>query len=246
MAKVRLVFFSVLALLYRDKRWLIHPICVSFARRRDALTIHSAPLRRDEEPMPAALPDDLSEASDADLLALVARRDRDAFVALFDRFAARVKAFMMRRGASEPDADEIAQDVMVQVWRRADTFDPSRAAASTWIFTIARNRRVDLLRRTRRPAPDPEDPLFQPEPEPDGFLRMDAAEREAHIRAGLAELSADQRAVLVAAFYDGLSHAEIAAKLGLPLGTVKSRIRLAFRHLRGALGEGFTEEASDG
>ena len=196
--------------------------------------------------MPAALPDGLPEASDAELLARVAGRDRDAFVALFDRFAARVKAFMMRRGASEADADEIAQEVMVQVWRRAETFDPARAAASTWIFTIARNRRVDLLRRTRRPAPDPEDPLFQPEPEPDGFLRMDAAEREAHIRAGLAELPADQRAVLVAAFYDGLSHAEIAAKLHLPLGTVKSRIRLAFRHLRGVLGEGLAEELSDG
>ena len=196
--------------------------------------------------MPAALPDGLPEASDAELLARVAGRDRDAFVALFDRFAARVKAFMMRRGASEADADEIAQEVMVQVWRRAETFDPARAAASTWIFTIARNRRVDLLRRTRRPAPDPEDPLFQPEPEPDGFLRMDAAEREAHIRAGLSELPADQRAVLVAAFYDGLSHAEIAAKLHLPLGTVKSRIRLAFRHLRGVLGEGLAEELSDG
>ena len=196
--------------------------------------------------MPAALPDGLPEASDAELLARVAGRDRDAFVALFDRFAARVKAFMMRRGASEADADEIAQEVMVQVWRRAETFDPARAAASTWIFNIARNRRVDLLRRTRRPAPDPEDPLFQPEPEPDGFLRMDAAEREAHIRAGLAELPADQRAVLVAAFYDGLSHAEIAAKLHLPLGTVKSRIRLAFRHLRGVLGEGLAEELSDG
>lgn len=196
--------------------------------------------------MPAAEPDPLSEASDAELLVRVARRDRDAFVALFDRFAARVKAFMMRGGASEADADEIAQDVMVLVWRRAETFDPSRAAASTWIFTIARNRRIDVLRRTLRPAPDPADPLFKPEPEPDGFSRMDATEREARIRAGLSELSEDPRAVLVAAFYDGLSHAEIAARLGLPLGTVKSRIRLAFRHLRGALGDTLAEELSDG
>lgn len=196
--------------------------------------------------MPAAEPDPLSESSDAELVLRIARRDRDAFVALFDRFAARVKAFMMRGGASEADADEIAQDVMVLVWRRAETFDPSRAAASTWIFTIARNRRIDVLRRTLRPAPDPADPLFQPEPEPDGFSRMDATEREARIRAGLAELSEEQRAVLVAAFYDGLSHAEIAARLDLPLGTVKSRIRLAFRHLRGALGDTLAEELSDG
>lgn len=196
--------------------------------------------------MPAAEPDPLSESSDAELVLRIARRDRDAFVALFDRFAARVKAFMMRGGASEADADEIAQDVMVLVWRRAETFDPSRAAASTWIFTIARNRRIDVLRRTLRPAPDPADPLFQPEPEPDGFSRMDATEREARIRAGLAELTEEQRAVLVAAFYDGLSHAEIAARLDLPLGTVKSRIRLAFRHLRGALGDTLAEELSDG
>jgi RNA polymerase sigma-70 factor, ECF subfamily len=194
----------------------------------------------------SAEPDGPREASDAELIARVVRRDRSAFVALFDRFAARVKAFIMRGGASEADADEIAQDVMVLVWRRAETFDPTRAAASTWIFTIARNRRVDMLRRTRRPAPDPEDPLFQPEPEPDGFTRADAAESGARIRAGLAELPEEQRAVLVSAFYDGLSHAEIADKLGLPLGTVKSRIRLAFRHLRGALGEGLAEELSDG
>lgn len=197
--------------------------------------------------MPFAPPEGLSEASDADLLRRVAvARDRAAFVALFDRFAARVKAFMMRGGASEADADEIAQDVMVLVWRRAETFDPSRAAASTWIFTIARNRRIDILRRTRRPAPDPEDPLFQPEPEPDGFGRIDAQEREVRIRAGLDELPAEQREVLVAAFYDGLSHTAIAAKLGLPLGTVKSRVRLAFRHLRGALGDGLAEELGDG
>ncbi|PZQ52560.1 MAG: RNA polymerase subunit sigma [Rhodovulum sulfidophilum] len=196
--------------------------------------------------MPFAPPEGLTEASDAELLARVAARDRTAFVALFDRFAARVKAFMMRGGASEADADEIAQDVMVLVWRRAETFDPGRAAASTWIFTIARNRRIDILRRTSRPAPDPEDPLFQPEPEPDGFQRIDAQAREARIRAELEELPAEQRAVLVAAFYDGLSHAEIADRLGLPLGTVKSRIRLAFRHLRGALGEGLAEELSDG
>lgn len=197
--------------------------------------------------MPFAPPEGLSDVSDADLLRRVAvGRDRAAFVVLFDRFAARVKAFMMRGGASEADADEIAQDVMVLVWRRAETFDPARAAASTWIFTIARNRRIDILRRTRRPAPDPEDPLFQPEPELDGFGRIDAQEREVRIRAGLDELPPEQREVLVAAFYDGLSHAEIAAKLALPLGTVKSRVRLAFRHLRGALGDGLAEELSDG
>lgn len=195
--------------------------------------------------MPSAPPNGLSLVSDAELMVRIATRDREAFVQLFERYAARVKAFMLRAGATPSDADEIAQDVMVLVWRRAETFDPARAAASTWIFTIARNRRIDLLRRTRRPAPDPNDPLFQPEPEPDGLDRVTAAEREERMRAALAGLAPEQREVLVAAFYEGLSHGEIATRLGLPLGTVKSRIRLAFRHLRGVLGDSLAKELGD-
>jgi RNA polymerase sigma-70 factor (ECF subfamily) len=185
-------------------------------------------------------------SEDADLILAVARGDRAAFVRLFERYAVRIKAFLMRAGASEPDADEIAQDVMVSVWRRAASFDPSRAAAATWIFAIARNRRIDLIRRMRRPAPDPEDPLFQPDPEPDGMASLSLAERESRLRAVLADLNPDQREILRLAFFDGLSHAAIAERCNLPLGTVKSRIRLAFGHLRAALGEDFAEETLDG
>jgi RNA polymerase sigma-70 factor, ECF subfamily len=183
--------------------------------------------------------------SDADLISAVAGRDLDAFNLLFDRYAVRIKAFMLRGGAGEADADEIAQDVMVSIWRRAASFDPGRAAASTWIFAIARNRRIDMLRRMRRPAPDPDDPLFQPDPEPDGMTSLSLAEREARVRASLETLAPEQREVLRLAFYDGLSHGEIAERSGLPLGTVKSRIRLAFRHLRGALGEDIAGEMVD-
>lgn len=195
--------------------------------------------------MPAARPPEAAVPSDAELLAGVAARDRAAFVALFGRYGGRIKAFTMRSGASPEDADEIVQDVMVSVWRRATSFDPERAAVSTWIYAIARNRRIDGLRRARRPRPDPFDPALQPEPAPDGLDRVARAEREAALRAGLAGLAPEQRAVLVAAFYDGRSHGEIAAALGLPLGTVKSRIRLAFQHLRFALGEGFIEELTN-
>jgi RNA polymerase sigma-70 factor, ECF subfamily len=180
--------------------------------------------------------------SDADLIRAIAADDRGAFAVLFDRYAVRIKAFMLRAGASEQDADEIAQDVMVSVWRRAASFDPARAAASTWIFAIARNRRIDMIRQARRPAPDPEDPLFQPDPEPDGLVTVSLAEREALVREGLATLPAEQREALRLAFYDGMSHGEIAERTGLPLGTVKSRIRLAFRHLRGALGDDIAGE----
>ncbi len=180
---------------------------------------------------------DYTNASDAEVLRAIAAEDRQAFVELFGRFAGRIKGFLMRSGATEADAEEVVQDVMVSIWRRASTFDPERAGAATWIFTIARNRRIDLVRKSRRPEPDPRDPLFQPEPEPQGVERISAAERELRVREGLATLAPEQRRVLVAAFYEGLSHGEIAARLDLPLGTVKSRIRLAFGHLRTAIGE---------
>lgn len=196
--------------------------------------------------MPAQLPPALDSASDAELLAAIATQDKAAFALLFDRYAGRIKGFMMRSGASAQDADEIVQDVMVSIWRRASSFDPAKAGAATWIFAIARNRRIDLIRRASRPAPDPEDPLFQPDPEPDGLDVVSQAEQEERVRAGLATLAPEQRAVLVAAFYDGLSQSEIAVAQNLPLGTVKSRFRLAFRHLRGVLGEDLAPDAGDG
>ena len=196
-------------------------------------------------PPPGPAPDSAA-ASDADLVAAVAARDREAFVALFDRYAGRIKAFALRRGANVADADEIAQDVMVAIWRRAGTFDPARASANAWIYAIARNRRIDFARRAARPGPDPLDPLFRPEPAPDGFAALDAAERDARLHDAVAGLAAEQRRVLVASFFDGLSHSEIALREGVPLGTVKSRIRLAFRHLHAILGvdlaEGFTDD----
>lgn len=180
---------------------------------------------------------DLSNQTDVDLLVRVANQDKSAFAELFGRYAVRIKAFIMRAGTAETDADEISQEVLVTVWRKAHLFDPSKAAASTWIFAIARNRRIDMIRRRTRPEPDPNDPLFQPDPEPTGHQVLSAQELAGHMRSALRGLPEDQRVVLTAAFYDGLSHAEVAAHLGLPLGTVKSRIRLAFKALRAELGE---------
>lgn len=185
-------------------------------------------------------------ASDAELLAAIADGDKAAFAVLFSRYAGKIKGFMMRSRADAADADEIVQDVMVAIWRRASSFDPARAGAATWIFAIARNRRIDLIRRASRPAPDPEDPLYQPDPEPDGLASLSRAEDEERVRTALATLAPEQRAVLVAAFYDGLSQSEIALAQNLPLGTVKSRFRLAFRHLRGVLGEELAPEEDDG
>ena len=188
----------------------------------------------------------LAAPSDVELLLAVAGRDRAAFVALFERYAGRIKAYAMRAGATASDADEIAQDVMVAVWRHAARFDPARASPSTWIYAIARNRRNDAFRRAGGAAPDADDPLLHPDPAPDGFRLLDVAEREARLRVAIAGLAPEQRQVLVAAFYEGLSHGQIAARDGLPLGTVKSRIRLAFRHLHAILGDDLAQGFGDG
>lgn len=195
---------------------------------------------------PRPRPDPAAAAEDIALMRrIAANQDRDAFVALFERYARKVKAFLIAGGAPHDQADEAAQEVMVSVWRRAGQYDPEKAAVSTWVFAIARNRRIDMIRREKRPAPDPEDPLFQPEPEPDPESNLSAAGRDAAVREAVAELPDDQREAVMLAFYHGLSQSEIAARLDIPLGTVKSRLRLAFKRLRAGLGDDFSEELFD-
>lgn len=185
-------------------------------------------------------------ARDEDLLAAIARtRSREAFTELFRRYAGRVKAFLLRSGLAHVEAEEGAQEVMVTLWRRAETFDAERASAATWIFVIARNKRVDMLRRARRPEPDPDDPLFRPAEEGGLEAALSGRERDARVRAALTLLTEDQLAVVRLAFFTGLSHAEIAERLETPLGTVKSRLRLSFQRLRGELGDAFAEELND-
>jgi len=174
----------------------------------------------------------------ADLMnAVAARQDRDAFAALFAYYAPRVKAYMLRLGAGAALAEELAQEVMITVWRKAGLFDRRQASVSTWIFRIARNRRIDAARRAKHANFDEHDPMFQPEPETAPDEAVSTAEREESVRAALATLPPEQVELLKQAFYDGLSHREIAEKTGVPLGTVKSRIRLAFGKLRIRLGD---------
>lgn len=191
----------------------------------------------------ARLAEGLDERADEDLLAAIAGcRDRTAFAELFQRYAGRIKAFLIRAGSSPDQAEEAAQEVMVTLWRRAETFDPAKAAARSWIYAIARNRRIDLIRRAGRPEPDPEDPLFRPEPDMTAMDALAGAERDARVRDALASLSDDQRVVVRLAFFNGLSHSEIATRLDTPLGTVKSRLRLSFQRLRDELGAEFADE----
>ena len=175
----------------------------------------------------------------AALVEAVARgRDRAAFAELFRHFAPRVKSYLLRQGADDGTAEEVMQEALLMVWRRAETYDRRQATVSTWLFTIARNKRIDRIRREKRPEFDPTDPLLVPEPEAPPDQAHDAGQAEDRLRAALATLPPEQAELVRTAFFQDLSHRDIATARNLPLGTVKSRIRLALEKLRKALEEG--------
>lgn len=172
----------------------------------------------------------------ADCMALIASdKCRASFSELFDFYAPRVKSYMLRLGASALEAEDLAQDVMVTVWRKAGMYDRKQASVSTWIFRVARNRRIDKFRRASRPDLDADEPMLRPPDIEQPDAALDRVQIEEAVRAELVKLPPEQLELLQAAFYEGLSHSEIATKFNLPLGTVKSRIRLAFGRLRGQL-----------
>lgn len=156
--------------------------------------------------------------------------DQEAFAALFRHFAPRVKAFLMKSGASQTLAEEVTQEVMATLWNKAHLFDPARASVATWVFTIARNRRIDAIRKMRRP--EPEDLTWGPESEPDQEEVMALQQETVRLGDALKVLPDKQRELIEKAYFGELSHSEIAAETGLPLGTIKSRIRLALERLR--------------
>ena len=156
--------------------------------------------------------------------------DQQAFADLFQYFAPRVKAFLMKKGASDAVADDVTQDVMATIWRKAHMFDPSRASVATWVFTVARNRFIDVIRKQNRP--EPEDVIWGPEHEPDQADVIVIQQESARLVQAMSELPEKQRDLIQKAYFGDLSHSEIAAETGLPLGTIKSRIRLALERLR--------------
>ena len=177
-----------------------------------------------------------AESSAEELMTAVAeRRDRKAFVQLFEMFGPRVKAYLIRQGADQASADDLVQDVMLTVWRRAAQFDRNKASVSTWVFIIARNRRIDCLRRAKRPEIDPNDPVLVREPDDPADHVVDAAQRGERLHAAVAQLPGEQEKLLRLAYFEDKSHSVIAEELQLPLGTVKSRLRLAMAKLRAAL-----------
>jgi RNA polymerase sigma-70 factor (ECF subfamily) len=164
--------------------------------------------------------------------------NQEGFSSIFRALAPRLRGFFSRRGASVSQAEELTQDVMLSVWRHAETYDRARGSLGAWVFTLARNRHIDACRRAARPEPDPADPCFAaPAPStPDASLEH--ARRRDQVRSALGSLNDEQRATLELLYFEGLTMAEIATREGVPLGTVKSRARRALAALRGALGEG--------
>jgi RNA polymerase sigma-70 factor (ECF subfamily) len=175
----------------------------------------------------------------ADLIQAIAdRQDRAAFASLFRHYGPRVKAFLMRGGSDPETAQEVAQEALILVWRKAASFDRARASAATWIYTIARNKRIDLLRRTGRPPIEVEDwlTIYAPEEE-DADNSVLTGQTYARVKELMEGLSPDQLVVIQKAFFEDKTHTAIAEEMKLPLGTVKSRIRLALGRLREKLEE---------
>jgi RNA polymerase sigma factor (sigma-70 family) len=171
------------------------------------------------------------------LLAVGARRDIQAFEVLFRHFGPKIRAFMLKRGGTRQQAEELMQETMMMMWNKAALFDPTRGSVSSWIFTVARNVRIDAFRKTNRPEFDPTDPAFVPDPEPAADDVYEAGQEAERLRGALVKLPPEQADLLRLSFYEEISHSAIAERMNLPLGTVKSRIRLAYSRLREILGD---------
>jgi RNA polymerase sigma factor (sigma-70 family) len=172
-----------------------------------------------------------ADGSAALLVAIAERRDHSAFAQLFDRFAPRIEAYLRRLGADEALAEDLTQEVMLVLWQRAGVYDPTRATASTWIFTIARNRFIDSVRR--RPSEVEADVYSIGVPaDEDTERRSYLTQLERHLRRAVASLPSEQNQLIEQGYFLDKPQAVLADELGLPLGTVKSRQRLALGKLR--------------
>ncbi len=175
----------------------------------------------------------LNQRMNGHLLAIGAHRDETAFSEVYAHFAGRIKSFLMSRGLEDSIAEELVQEIMLLVWRRAESFDPKKAAASTWIYTIARNRRIDYLRGNSRIEVEFEDEMLElDDDEMTQEQSVDLAQQSGLLQDAIKRLPQEQQHVMHLSYFRGQSHGAIAEWLGLPIGTVKSRIRLAMKSIR--------------
>lgn len=191
-------------------------------------------LNKTQKPVPASQPEPGFEAM---LVQVGAKKDKEAFAALFGYFAPRVKSYMLKNGLGEAAAEEIVQNTFVTVWEKAASYDPKKAAASTWIFTIARNKRIDALRKDKNlevnsDSPDITNAFYDAE---EAYADQQDVDK---LNDAIGALPPEQARLVRMAFFDDKSHSDISKETKLPLGTVKSRLRLALDKLRGALSSG--------
>ena len=172
--------------------------------------------------------------ADAAAVARVAAGDADALRYLFERYGRIVYGLSYRLTRDPQLAEEATQDTFVTLWKRAGTYDPERAKVTTWLFVIARNRAIELV-RSRMRVPEPQDGVDPGGEDADPADLAQLADEAERIAGAIAELPENQLEVIRLAYFDGLSHGEIAERLGQPLGTVKSRIRLGLERLRALL-----------
>jgi RNA polymerase sigma-70 factor (ECF subfamily) len=183
-----------------------------------------------------APPSSQEEQLSAAIREVAESRNIEAFRRLFDHYAPRLKAYLRKVGAADEATDDLVQEVLLSVWRRAHQFDPNKAALSTWIFTIARNKRIDVLRRDRRPEAELAAPPVPGESPMRGDQALELQQLSQQLTRALGTLPKEQSELLKIFYYEEKSHSAIAEELGLPLGTVKSRLRLALGKLRTIIG----------
>ena len=172
----------------------------------------------------------------ASLLLTVSKTgDRNAFSILYEHYAPRVKSYLLRGGATLSEVEELVQEVMFRIWKRASSYNPSRASVSTWVFTIARNLRIDRIRKMKHVDVDPSDPALVAAKAPSPEMKTRQRERIQAVREELSSLPKPQAEILAAMYYQGTSQSQLASEMDLPLGTVKSRVRLATKAMRSSL-----------
>lgn len=180
--------------------------------------------------------DEITISNNDLILQIANEKSKPAFIQLFNYFAPRLKSFLMKGGLSAEQSEEVAQETMLTVWRSAATYNPEKASASTWIFTIARNKKIDILRKINRPEFDPSDPLLSNNNDEDSYIDIVTQKKnEETLSDVMKTLPEEQFELIKKAFYEDKTHQAIAEELKLPLGTVKSRIRLGMERLRYAL-----------
>jgi len=171
---------------------------------------------------------------DSDLIFEITKKNNRAFEEFFKRYANKVKFLMLKMGAKDLDAEEISQEVMAILWRKAYLYESNKSAVSSWVYTIARNCRIDFLRKGSRLVLDRDDPTFVSDPPLTSIQILIKLEKQDRVKKVLRNLSMEKKQLLTAAFFEGLSHSELALKFGKPLGTIKSRLRLIYDSLRNA------------